>query len=349
MGHTFNVETLHIADNVLWALEHLPDGSLLVTQRDGELLRISKNGEPLAKVQNLPNIWQHGQGGLLDITLHPNFKKNGWVYLAYASSRNGSKGHLRISRGKIKNNRWVDDQILFEAPREAHSRSTRHFGSRIVFRDGYMYFSVGDRGDRPSAQDLSLPNGKVFRLHDDGRIPDDNPFADTEDALAGIWSYGLRNPQSLVVEPGVGRIWEAEHGPRGGDEVNLIERGVNYGWPVITYGKNYSGTTITDLTAKPGMAQPKHYWVPSIAPAGMAYYGGEMFAQWKGKLLVGGLAIQELQLLTIEQDQVTKQDTILSNHGRIRDISVAPDGSILLIVTSDGKGHIMKLTALDKE
>ncbi|MFC3123164.1 PQQ-dependent sugar dehydrogenase [Agaribacter flavus] len=344
LGHTFNIETLHVADSILWALEHLPDGSMLATQRNGELLHISTSGELINKVKNLPAIWQNGQGGLLDITLHPNFDKNGWIYLSYASSKDGKNGTTKIARGRVKDNTWVDHEDIFVVADEAHTSSRRHFGSRIVFSEGYVYFGFGDRGDRPSAQDMSLPNGKVFRLHDDGRIPEDNPFMAQKDALPGIWSVGHRNPQGMVVEPSSGRIWQSEHGPRGGDEVNVIHKGANYGWPVITYGMNYNGTPITHLTEKEGMEQPKHYWVPSIAVAGIDFYDGDMFTQWKGKMLVGGMGIQELQLLTTQGEKVEKVERILSDRGRIRDVSVASDGAIILVVTIDGKGHVLRLS-----
>ncbi|NHN39854.1 secretion protein HlyD [Pseudomaricurvus alcaniphilus] len=345
MGHTFRIDTLHIADEILWAVEYLPDGSMLVTRRDGALLHISASGKLIEAVKGLPEIWHHVQGGLLDITLHPDYKNNGWIYLAYASTKDGKKGNAKIARGKIKDGYWIEHQDIFEADVTTHTDSGRHFGSRIIVHNGYVYFSTGDRGDRPSAQDLDSPNGKIFRLHENGGIPEDNPFVDADNALPGIWSYGHRNPQGMAIEANTGLIWETEHGPRGGDELNVIRRGINYGWPEITYGMNYDGTPITHETAKEGMEQPKHYWVPSIAPAGMAFYTGDMFTKWKDKLLVGGLGIQDLQMYSVENGEVISSDIILTDRGRIRDISVAPDGSILLVVTIDGKGHILTLAA----
>lgn len=345
LGHSFSIDTIYTAENILWALEYLPDGTMLVTQRDGELHRISPKGELIAKVEGLPNIWHHVQGGLMDITLHPEYQKNGWIYISYAASKDGVKGNVDVARGKLRNNKWVDHQIIFSSSEDTYTESGRHFGSRIVLQDGYVYFAIGERGDRPSAQDMSVPNGKLFRLHDDGRVPEDNPFVNRKGALAGIWSLGHRNPQGMAIEPNSQHIWAAEHGPRGGDELNLIAKGANYGWPIITYGMNYDGTPITHLTEQDPLVQPKHYWVPSIAPSGIAFYDGDMFKSWQGKLLVGGLAIQELQMLTTQGDAIIKSEVILSDRGRIRDVSVAADGSVFLIVTIEGKGQILKLTA----
>ncbi|WP_084591709.1 PQQ-dependent sugar dehydrogenase [Gilvimarinus agarilyticus] len=344
LSHTFNIETIHTAESILWAVEYLPDGSMLVTQRDGALLNISADGKSSVKIKDFPKVWHHVQGGLLDITLHPDYADNGWIYVAYAASEDGNKGATKIARGKLKGGKWVEHQDIFEAPKSSYSDSGRHFGSRIVFSEGYVYFGFGERGDRPTAQNMRSPNGKVFRLHEDGRVPKDNPFINDEDALPGIWSLGHRNPQGLVVEPNTNRIWEAEHGPRGGDEINIIKPGANYGWPVITYGMNYDGTPITHLTEKDGMEQPKHYWVPSIAVSGITFYDGNMFTNWKGKMLAGGMAKQELQLLSTNEETIDTVDVIFSDRGRIRDVSVAPDGAIMLVVTIDGKGHILRLS-----
>lgn len=344
LGHTFSIETIHTAQSILWAIEYLPDGTMLATQRDGALLKISADGKSSVKIKNFPAVWHHVQGGLLDISLHPDYANNGWIYVAYAVSEDGNTGATKIARGKLKDGSWVEHQDIYQAPSTAYSDSGRHFGSRIVFSEGYVYFGFGERGDRQTAQDMATPNGKVFRLHDDGRVPKDNPFVDQENALPGIWSLGHRNPQGMVVEPTTNRIWEAEHGPRGGDEINVIERGANYGWPIITYGMNYDGTPITHLTEKEGLQQPKHYWVPSIAVAGITFYDGNMFTKFKGKMLAGGMGIQELQLLSTKEDTIDKVEVILADRGRIRDVSVAPDGAIMLVVTIDGKGHILRLS-----
>lgn len=343
LGHTFDIAEVYTAPSILWALEFLPDGSFITTQRDGALYHLSTTGELVGSIQGLPEVWQQGQGGLLDVALHPDYQNNGWVYLAYSYSTDGEVGGLAIARGKINNLRWEDHQVLFASDPASHSKSGRHFGSRIVFNNGYLFFTMGERGIRPSAQDMTIPNGKVLRLHDDGRVPTDNPFVNTPDTLSAIWSFGHRNPQGMDVDPTTGLIWEAEHGPRGGDELNVVTKARNYGWPIITYGMNYDGTPMTHLTAKDGMEQPKHYWIPSIAPAGISFYNGDMFSEWKGKLLVGGMAIQDLQLFTIDGDAVTSKEIVLSDRGRIREVKVAPDGSIYLIVTIDGKGHVLRL------
>ncbi|MGE9292617.1 MAG: PQQ-dependent sugar dehydrogenase, partial [Puniceicoccales bacterium] len=224
--------------------------------------------------------------------------------------------------------------------------SGAHFGTRFVFKDGYLFFSMGDRGKQNMAQDVTRPNGKIHRIHDDGRIPEDNPFVDKPDAWPTIWTYGNRNPQGLDAHPITGALWETEHGPRGGDEVNLIRKGINYGWPVITYGMNYSGTPITDKTHAPGMEQPKHYWVPSIAVCGIDFYEGELFPNWKNNLFAGGLASNELHRIVINDDnEVVKDEIVLKGLGRIRDVASAPDGSLMLLL--NGPDKIVKLVPVE--
>jgi glucose/arabinose dehydrogenase len=282
-------------------------------------------------------VYNRGQGGLMDIELHPDYKKNGWIYLSYASTEgNGKGGNTAIMRAKLSNNKLTHIEELYKA--SPNSTRGQHFGSRIEFdRDGYLFFSIGERGNRDvNPQDITRDGGKIYRLHDDGRIPDDNPFVDQAEAKKAIWSYGHRNPQGLALHPETGQLWEHEHGPRGGDEINIIQKGKNYGWPIITYGINYSGTPITDETSRPGMEQPLYQWTPSIAPSGMAFVTSDKYPKWKGSLLVGSLAFQYLERLEMQDNQVVYREKLMDGMGRIRNVRQAPDGFIFVSV--EGKG-----------
>lgn len=347
--HSFAVESVVEGLRIPWAFVFLPGGGdtdMLISERPGTL-RAFIGGELQQPVANTPAVWAHGQGGLLDIALHPDYEENGWVYLSFAESQveQGGRpvGMTAIVRGRIVNNEWVDEEEIYRSPVEFHTRSGGHFGTRLVFQDGYLFFAVGDRGARNQAQELSRPNGKIHRLYDDGRVPDDNPFAGVEDALPTIWAYGVRNPQGLAIDPRTGYLWESEHGPRGGDEINLIRPGLNYGWPVITHGINYNGTPITDLTAAPGMEQPALHWTPSISVCGMAFYTGDAFPKWENALIVGGLASQQLHRLVIEGERVVSDEILLRGLGRIRDVRSGPDGAVYLALNSPDK--IVRLVA----
>ncbi len=245
-----------------------------------------------------------------------------------------------VVRGRIRDGKWTEEQKLYSAPKELHTSTRAHFGSRFVFQDGYLFFGIGDRGRMGQAQDLDRPNGKIHRIHDDGRVPADNPFVNTPGALPTIWAYGARNPQGLALHPLTGELWETEHGPRGGDEVNLILPGRNYGWPTITHGINYNGKPITDKTAMPGMEQPAHYWVPSIAVCGIDFYQGDKFPKWQNNLLVTGLASQQLHRLVIEDGKVVRDEVILKGQGRLRDVNTGPDGLVYLALDS---GALLRL------
>lgn len=343
--HKFRLERLQKIDGVLWSLDFMPDGAVLVTQRAGKLWHF-KDGE-LSQISGIPEVWNHGQGGLMEVALHPDYKNNAWIYLSYSDGGMIRGGMTKVVRGKIIDGKWQQQQTIYEAPAELYINTGYHFGSRFVFKDGYLFFSIGDRGRKEWAQDLSQPNGKIHRIHDDGRIPEDNPFVNTKGALASIWSYGHRNPQGMDLDPATGLIWESEHGPRGGDEINLIEKGLNYGWPVITYGMNYNGTPMTSETAREGMEQPLLYWVPSIAASGIEFYYGEQFSAWQGKLLASGMASEELHLLTIDKRKVVDDEIILKSEGRIRDVGVGPDGAVYLLL-NDGRSHgfLTKLTVV---
>lgn len=338
-GHSFTLETVVDGLSIPWSLGFLPDGTLLIPERPGSL-RQFVDGQLLPPVEGLPEVWAQGQGGILEAVPHPDFINNGWIYLAFSAAADDSNQRLamtRIVRGRIIENRWQDQETIFAAPAEYYRPSRVHFGTRIVFQDGYLFFAIGDRGVPAEAQDLTLPSGKIHRLHDDGRIPADNPFVDQPDAFPPIWTYGNRNPQGLAFHPQTGALWSSEHGPRGGDEINLIERGNNYGWPVITHGMNYDGSPITELTAAPGMEQPKLHWTPSIAVAGIAFYQGDVFPRWQNRLLAGGLASEQLHLLTIEDDEVIKDEIVMRGQGRIRHVATSPDGEVFLVLNTPDK------------
>ncbi len=326
-----------------WGLAFLPDGRMLVTERPGRLRIVGRDGR-LARqpVGGLPKIEEHGQGGLLDVALHPRFAENALVYLSYAERGDGGYG-TAVLRGRLADDRLDAVQVIYrQAPK---SRGGRHFGSRLVFdRAGFLYVTQGDRGEQERAQDLGDLAAKVVRLHDDGRVPGDNPFVGKPGARPEIFTLGNRNVQGAALHPATGELWTHEHGPQGGDEVNVLRKGVNYGWPVITYGVNYGiGTKIGEGTAKPGMAQPLHYWVPSIAPSGMAFYTGDRFPRWRGDLFVGALRDQLLVRLRLDGEKVVKEERMLQGAvGRIRDVRQGPDGYLYLL-TDSSSGAIVRL------
>ena len=326
-----------------WGMAFLPDQSMLVTEKSGTLYHI-KNGKKTS-ISNVPSVYVRGQGGLMDVALHPDYANNGWLYLSYASEEGEEKGgHTAIMRAKLDGNSLINKELLYKAA--PNTTKGQHFGSRIAFdNEGYLYFSIGERGARDeNPQDIKRDGGKIYRLYDDGRIPEDNPFVGVEGAKKAIYSYGHRNPQGLLKHPETGAIWNHEHGPKGGDEINIIKKGANYGWPVITYGINYSGTPITDKTEMEGMEQPIHYWVPSIAPSGMAFVTSDKYKNWKGSLLVGSLVFQYLERLTLDGNKVVNREKLLVDLGRVRDVRQGPDG--LIYVAVEGKG-IYKLVPKD--
>jgi glucose/arabinose dehydrogenase len=343
--HAFRLET--VAENLEtpWSLAFLPDGRMLVTEKAGRL-RVVEDGQLVPEpVSGVPAVWAEGQGGLLDVAVHPRYADNGWIYLSFSDPGENGSAMTAVVRGRLRDGRFVDQETVYRAAPELYRRGPVHFGSRFVFDGGYLFFSIGERGQQTDAQDLSRPNGKVHRIHDDGRIPSDNPFVTRKDALPSIWSYGHRNPQGLARHPVTGELWDAEHGPRGGDELNLVEPGLNYGWPVITYGMNYDGTPMTDRTAQPGMEQPVTYWVPSIAVCAIDFYAGDRFPEWKHDLFVGALAQQELRRLVIENGEVTHQEVLFKNIGRVRDVVAGPDGYIY--VAFNDPGRIARLVPAD--
>ena len=275
-----------------------------------------------------------GEGGLLDVALHPRYSQagNDWIYLTYGSKSADGLAMTAVIRGRLRNGEFVDQQQIFMANASLFRPGGQRFGSRILFDGkGHMFFSIGDRAAPGDEQDLTRPNGKIHRVYDDGRIPADNPFVHQAGAIPSIWSFGHRNPQGLAFSPVTGEMWESEHGPRGGDELNIIRKGHNYGWPVITYGINYDGTPITDHTAQLGMDQPVTDWVPSIATSAIAFYTGDRFPQWKNNLFLGSLAAEELRRLELNGEVVTHQEILFKGIGRVRDVVNGPDGYLYLV------------------
>ncbi|MFD2167868.1 PQQ-dependent sugar dehydrogenase [Thalassotalea euphylliae] len=338
-GNRYTASTIVKGVEVPWGMTQLPNSDILVTDRKGEL-RLIREGKLVEQpVQGLPPVVAGGQGGLLDIVLHPDYGKNGWLYMTMSSPEGEGEGNnTALYRAKFDGEKvsLKDAEMLYKGSDNTTKR--HHYGSRIAFdNNGYVFFSIGDRGERDvKPQDLSIDGGKVYRLHDDGRVPKDNPFVGQENTRPATYSYGHRNPQGMAKHPETGKIWSHEHGPRGGDEINIIKKGVNYGWPVITYGVNYSGTSITDLTEKPGMEQPDWYWDPSIAPSGMVFVTSDKYPEWKGKLLIGSLKFHYLVLMDVDGDKVTGQSKMFEGIGRVRSIMQGLDG--YLYVGVDGGG-----------
>jgi aldose sugar dehydrogenase len=335
--HPFQVTTVVEGLANPWGMAFLPDGGILVTERPGRL-RLVRDGvlrpEPIAGV---PEVRAQGQGGLLDVALHPEFASNRLVYLSY--SKPGPQGATTaVARGRLEGDRLENVQDVFVA--QAWGTGGQHFGSRLVFdRGGLLFVTIGDRGDSPNrgerhrSQDPGDHAGTTIRLHDDGRVPADNPFVGRDGALPEIYSYGHRNAQGMTLHPQTGDVWQNEHGPRGGDEVHLIRPGRNYGWPLITHGINYDGSPITGRTEAPGLEQPLLHWTPSIAPSGMTFYTGDAFPRWRGSAFVGALAGQHLRRVTFDGTRPTAQESLLEGLGhRIRDVRTGPDGFLYLLV-----------------
>ena len=344
---SFQVETYADGFEIPWGMAFLPDNRMMVTDRIGDLWIVEKDGKDKVKVSGeIPNVRSKGQGGMLDVAVHPDFNTNSYIYLSF-SDYSENKSHTSLIRAKLVNNSLVNSQIIFRPEEKYFTKRSLHFGSRIVFDDkGFIFFCIGDRGDRDLAQNLDMPNGKMYRIRDDGTIPIDNPFYYTKGAIKSIWSYGHRNPQGLALHPSTRQLWEAEHGPRGGDEVNIILRGHNYGWPVITYGKNYSGTIISKLTHHEGMDQPVFHWTPSIAVCGIAFYDGSQFPEWKNNLLATSLKYERLHRVELDGMNIVKDEIIFEAESRVRDVEVGPDG--IIYVALEDPGRIVKLTRYSK-
>lgn len=330
----FVVETVAKGLELPWDLAFLGEGEILVTEKAGRLWRIDPVSGKRTAISGLPAVTVQGQGGLHAVVLHPDFTRNGLIYLSYADKSPEGGVTTHVSRARLDGDRLSDLQLLLRA--RAETGRGQHFGGAMAFDErGFLFVSIGDRGERDDAQNLKRHNGKILRLTDDGRVPEDNPFVGRDDALPEIWSYGHRNPQGMDFDRATGTLWAVEHGPRGGDEVNRIERGVNYGWPVITYGKEYVGGSIGEGTAKAGMAQPVHYYVPSIATAGMAYYGAGLYPQWKDSLFVAALR-GHLNRVQLKDGAFVAEERFLADLGlRVRAVRVSPSGEIW-VVADDG-------------
>lgn len=335
----YTLETVVSGIQIPWGMTWLPDGKMLVTEKTGILYQV-KDGVK-TEIKNLPKVYNRGQGGLLDIVLHPDYAKNGWIYITYASTEGeGDGGNTKLIRAKLQDGSLIQIESLYKA--SPNTTKGQHFGSRIVFdKEGLLYFSAGERGDHfVNPQDITRDNGKIYRLNDDGSIPKDNPFVGKEGAKEAIYSYGHRNPQGLAMNPFTGAVWEHEHGPQGGDEINIIKKAANYGWPVVTYGIDYDGTSISTESEKPGLEKPIYYWLPSIAPSGMAFVTSDRYPDWKGHLLVGSLKFQYLELVKLKKDTIIGRQKIAVNIGRVRNVAQGPDGYIYIAV--EGKG-ILKI------
>lgn len=336
---SIKVDTLYSSLQNPWGMTWLGNGKMLITERKGDILIFDKDEYTGQKVQGLPAVYANGQAGLLDITVHPDYAQNGWIYISYAKPVPGG-GATTIARFKLNGNTASNfEDLIVTTP--AWNGGT-HYGSRIVFdNQNFLFFTNGERGSQNNAQNLSNSHGKVHRIHDDGRIPSDNPFVNTANAVPSIWTYGNRNPQGMIYDEANNRIWSVEHGPRGGDELNLIEKGNNYGWPVITYGINYNGSPITDITEKEGMEQPVKYWVPSIATCGMTLVTSDKYPAWKGNILVAALAATHIARVEMDGIKATGEEKLLQGIGRVRQVSQSPDGYIYAI--TEGTGLLIKL------
>ena len=330
----YDIELIHPTKNIPWSLEFIDEKTIIYTEKQGKMYIVSDGN--VSEVAGLPSIYERGQGGLMDIDIHPNFKENKLIFLSYASGDREKGGNTSIARAKLFNNELINLKVIYKG--EGNTTRGQHFGSRIeIDNDGFLYFTIGDRGNRDeNPQDLTKDGGKVYRINIDGSIPDDNPFINDSNVKKAIYSYGHRNPQGIFLHPETGRIWTNEHGPRGGDEINIISSGKNYGWPKITYGINYVGTTITKNKALPGLEQPLYYWVPSIAPSSFEYVWSERYANWKGSLLVGSLKYMYLERLELNDGKVTYREKIAKNVGRVRDVKLSPKGYIYIAVENKG-------------
>jgi len=342
--YNMTVEVIAEGLDIPWAIDWIDEDTAIITERPGPV-RLLKDGELMEPLEGTPEVLHEGQGGMMDVAVDPDYDANGWVYLGYSHAlphpRGGDRPPVsmtRIVRGKIEGNAWTSQEVLWEAQPEHYLTTRIHYGCRIVFDpEGLLYFALGERSRQDHAQEITRPNGKIHRIHRDGSIPEDNPFTGVEDAYESIFTYGNRNPQGLAVHPDTGVVWETEHGPMGGDEVNVITAGLNYGWPVITYGRNYNGSPVTDMVEAEGMAQPALYWKPSIAACGLDFIKGDEYPDYHGHLLAGALRFEEVKLLTVTSERVIHEETIWKSYGRVRDVAVSPSGKIHIVLNQPGK------------
>jgi glucose/arabinose dehydrogenase/mono/diheme cytochrome c family protein len=335
-GYRFRLERVAEASSDLWGMAFLPDGRLLVTQKNGQVL-LFRDGKRLGALDGTPAVWSGGQGGMMDVKPHPEYARNGWIYLSFSDPHPGNATSMtRVVRGKLDGLRWVQQQDVYRAPDRFYTEHYAHFGSRMAFLDGDLYFSVGERQQRDLAQDLGYPFGKIHRVRDDGRVPNDNPFIGRAGALPTIWSFGHRNPQGMTAQAGA--LWSSEHGPAGGDELNLVRRAANFGWPLVSFGTHYDGTAVGASPWLEGVEPPVHHWTPSIAVSQIAFYSGTAFPDWNRQLLVSSLGSSELRLLRLRGERVLNDRLLMKGHGRIRDLAVGPDGFVYLLLNRMGAG-----------
>jgi glucose/arabinose dehydrogenase len=333
---TVGADTLATGLQNPWGMAFLPDGRVLITEKRGTL-RIVENGVLASQpVSGVPAVFAQGQGGLLDVMTHPDYAQNGWIYMTYSKAGPDGTSSTTLARAKIQGNALTGVQELFTV--KPWIKSGAHFGARIAFDGkGHVFLSTGERFDyRELAQDLKSHNGKIVRLNDDGTVPNDNPFVNTPNAQPEIWSYGHRNAQGLVYDAATGTLWEHEHGPRGGDEVNIIQAGKNYGWPMVSYGVNYDGSIVSNEPTKAGVENPLKVWTPSIAPCGMTIVTSDKYPGWKGSILSGALAGKHISRLSIQNNKVTGEEKLLSGIARVRDVKQAPDGYVYVLTESPG-------------
>ncbi len=340
-GTELKVETVTDSITIPFGMDFLPDGRLLVTDRAiGNMVVVNTETGEKELLQGVPKVVGQGDGGLLDILVHPDYKNNGWIYFSY-SEGDTTSNTMVVDRAKLVGLKLVQRERLFTAL--PYYKKPLHHGSRLVLKDGYLFIAMGEKTDlKDSAQTLNNHLGKVLRIYEDGQVPKDNPYVDTPNAKPEVWSYGHRNPNGLALHPASGELWEHEHGPMGGDEVNIIKPTLNYGWPVITYGLNYDSTTVGEgITKKGGMEQPVYYYKPSIAPSGMQFYSSDVIPLWKGNLFIGALALQHLNRLVIENNKVIKEERLLKGKNwRVRSVKQGPDGYLYIGV--DG-GKILRI------
>lgn len=335
----FEIETVVTGLEIPWGLAFLPNGDMLITERSGKLLRFSE-GKLSSPIIGVPEVFNVNQGGLLDIALHPEYEKNGWIYFSYSAVQmdgKDRKSNTAIMRARLEGHTLRDQEVIFQA--EPLTTRAHHFGSKLAFdKENNLFFGVGDRGQHfDFPQKLDNHNGKIHKIRDDGRIPEDNPFVNTPGAKASIYSYGHRNPQGTCFHPETGELWESEHGPKGGDELNLVKPGLNYGWPVISYGINYDGSILTELKEKEGMEQPVHQWTPSIAPCGMTFLTGDNYPGWKNNLFLGSLSFRYLERVVLDGHRVIHTEKLLEDIGRVRNVVMSPDGYLYVAVESPGR------------
>ncbi|MBC7654037.1 MAG: PQQ-dependent sugar dehydrogenase [Oligoflexus sp.] len=320
-----------------WGMAFLPNQQMLITDKSGELHLANADGTSKI-IKGLPEVRFAGQGGLMDVILHPNFTENKIIYLSYSKPHptDSSLQTTAILMATLKDDEIINSKDIFIA--EPYSKTKHHYGSRMVFgKDKMLYFSVGERGnEKENPQDITNSLGKIHRIMADGSIPKDNPFYAQNKADKSNYTYGNRNPQGLALNPFTGEIWENEHGPRGGDEINIVKKSANYGWPVTSYGINYNGKTITSITQKEGITDPIHYWTPSIAPSGMAFVNSKIYPKWQGNLMTGSLRFQYLNRCEIVNGKVIKEELLLKNIGRVRDVKQSPDGYLYIAVEGNG-------------